>query len=202
MTLLGRIAMFFPAVHLALSAAALVAFLCAPGIGALALSVFTVYLLPPFAFRLYSLRFPPRDGTWLLNRPARSDWWVAHQLQLSYAALPSLEALLRVIPGAYSAWLRLWGSRVGKRVHWTPNIDIIDRHMTDVGDDVVFGHRMTCTSHIITKKKNGNIVLTVRRVSFGSGVVIGAGARIGPGVRVPDNAIVPYDAEYRWRHAA
>lgn len=200
MTLTGRIAMFFPALHLALSGAGVVWAIYNPVVAPLAL--FTVYLLPPLLFRFYSLKFPVRGGTWLLNRPARSDWWVAHQLQLSYAALPSLEAVLRVIPGAYSAWLRLWGSRIGRRVHWTPRIDIIDRHLIEVGDDVVFGHRMTCTSHIITKKKNGNVVLTVRPIAIGKGVVIGAGARIGPGVEIPDDAIVPYDAEYRWRYAA
>jgi acetyltransferase-like isoleucine patch superfamily enzyme len=61
---------------------------------------------------------------------------------------------------------------------------------------------MTCTSHIITKKKNGHIVLTVKPIVIGPCAVIGAGARIGPGVEIPANAMVPYNAEYRWRYAA
>lgn len=202
MTLLGRIAVFFPAAHLAASGACIVWFVHQLSAAAFALALFVLYLLPPLLFRLYSLKYPARAGTWVLDRPVRSDWWVAHQLQMPYATLPALEAVLRITPGAYSAWLRLWGCRVGRKVHWTPRIDIIDRHLLSIGDGAVFGHRMTCTSHIITKKKNGHFVLTVKPVVIGPGAVIGAGARIGLGVEIPANAMVPYNAEYRWRYAA
>lgn len=199
MTFLGRIAMFFPALHLVLSGAAII--WAIDELAVIPLALFIIYLLPPLLFRLYTMKYPLHSGIWFLNQPLRSDWWIAHQLQLLYAALPALEAVLRVIPGVYSAWLRLWGARIGKRVHWTPSVDIIDRHMIEVGDDVVFGHRVTCSSHIITKKKNGNIVLIVRGVKVGKGVMIGAGARIGPGVIIPDHTIVPYSAEYKLRYA-
>jgi acetyltransferase-like isoleucine patch superfamily enzyme len=150
---------------------------------------------------LYCLRYPSKSGRWLLNAPIRCDWWIAHQLQLVYAALPFLEALLRLVPGLYSVWLRLWGSSIGKRVYWTPLVEILDRHMLSVGDDVVFGHQVCCTSHIIRKKTNGDLVLMVRPTRIEAGVLIGARARIGPGVKIPAKSVVPYNAEYRFAYA-
>jgi acetyltransferase-like isoleucine patch superfamily enzyme len=157
--------------------------------------------LPPLAFRAYSLAYPARAGRWLLNSPARNDWWVAHQLQMLYAAIPVFESILRLVPGLYSAWLRLWGSKIGKRVYWTALVEIIDRHMLRVGDDVLFGHRVVCSSHVIIKKRNGDFMLILRPARIGSGTFVGAFARIGPGVKIPEATIIPYNAEHRFTYA-
>ena len=50
-----------------------------------------------------------------------APWWGMHQIQVLYIAIPQLEAVLRLVPGLYSQWLRLWGSKVGRRVYWTPD---------------------------------------------------------------------------------
>ncbi|MCA2928628.1 MAG: acyl transferase [Microcystis sp. M020S1] len=200
MTLFGRIVSLFPLTHSALIVLAAISFLHHPSIGTFVRLVFVLYLLPPLLLRLYFLKYPSKPGKWILNRPTRCDWWIAHQLQLLYGAIPSLEAFLRFIPSAYSAWLRLWGSKVGKDVYWTPRVEIIDRHMMRIGDNVVFGHRVICTSHIIAKKPNGDLVLILRPIRIGSGALIGAGVRIGVGVHIPEKSVIPYNAEYRFRY--
>jgi len=200
MTLLGWLAYCFPLAHLILIAYTSVQFVQLPGVGSFAEMMAAIYLLPPLLFRLYSLKYPVRSGRWNLKGTRRSDWWVGHQLQMLYAAVPTFEALLRLIPGAYSAWLRLWGSKVGKRVYWTPHVELVDRHMLRIGDDVVFGHRVICTCHAVTKRTNGDLILLARWISIGSGVFIGALARIGPGVKIPDSKVIPYDAEYRFNY--
>ena len=200
MTLSSRIISLFPLTHCALIALAAIGFLRHPNIATFVWLAFTIYLLPPLLLRLYFLKYPSKPGKWILNQPTHCDWWIAHQLQLVYGAVPTLEAFLRLIPCAYSAWLRLWGSKVGRHVYWTPRVEILDRHMMRIGDNVVFGHRVICTSHIIVKKPNGDLLMILRPIRIGSGTLIGAGARIGVGVRIPEQAVIPYNAEYRFRY--
>src|SRR3984957_14888072 len=200
MTLWGWLAYWFPILHLVLIAFTSIQFIQQPGFVALLELVAAIYLLPLILFRLYSLKYPVKPGRWNLKAAGRNDWWVGHQLQMIYAVMPTFEALLRLLPGAYSAWLRLWGSKVGKRVYWTPNVEIIDRQFLRIGDDVIFGHRVICTCHAVTKKPTGELILLVRWINIGSDVFIGALARIGPGVRIPASKVVPYDAEYRFTY--
>jgi len=79
-------------------------------------------------------------------------------------------------------------------------VEIIDRHLLRVGDDVVFGHGVTTVSHAIVKRENGDMVLITRHTRIGSRAFLGAHARIGPGVKIPEACIVPYDAEYRFSY--
>ena len=201
MTLLGRLAALFPLAHMLIIICASVRFIQHPDLFSLALLLGCIYLIPPLLFRLYILYRPIKAGRWVLNQPTRCDWWIAHQLQMVFAALPALEALLRLVPGSYSVWLRFWGSQVGKRVYWTVHVEILDRHMLRIGDDVVFGHRVYCTSHIIHRKPNGELVLILRPTRIGNGALIGAGARLGPGVKIPEQSVIPYNAEYRFSYA-
>lgn len=201
MTLTGRLASYFPAFHILIMLYTITQFIKEPGLFTLTLLAGVVYLVPPVLFRLYTLRYPVKTGRWILNHPIRSEWWVAHQLQAVYAAVPFLEALLRLLPGVYSFWLRLWGSKIGWHVHWTPCVELLDRHLLTVGDFVIFGHQVCCTAHIMTKKSNGNLVLMTRPVSIGEGTLIGAKVRIGPGVQIPDRSVIPYNAEYRFTYS-
>ena len=200
MTLLGWLATFFPITHLLLISACAIWFVHSPGVVP-ALTTFAItYLLPPCILQIYSLKYPTKSGRFVINQKGRCDWWIAHQLQMMYTILPFLEAFLRLMPGVYSAWLRLWGSTVGKRVYWTPLVTILDRPMLIIGDDVVFGHKVVCTSHAINKKENGDMVLILKHTQIGSKAFLGALARIGPGVKVPENEVVAYDSEYRFQH--
>ncbi len=202
MTLLGRTVRFFPLLHLLLLLYSVAALMLEPGLLTLVNLLFVAYLLPPLLFRLYSIRYPPEAGRWILNQPQRNDWWIAHQLQLPYAVLPVLESLLRLVPEAYSLWLRLWGSRVGRNIYWTPRVEILDRHMMVLGDNIVFGHRVVCCAHVIDLKENGDLVLIQKPVTIGSDCLIGAGAHLGPGVEIPEKTRVPYHAEYYFNKTA
>jgi hypothetical protein len=189
MTLRARVFALFPAAWMILAAAAALALAVWPGVVPALLLLAVLYLLPVGCFRLHEALWPVREGRSRLDAPGYSPWWGAHQLQLVYLAFPALEGALRLVPGAYSAWLRLWGSRVGRRVHWTPRVDIVDRNLLDIGDDVIFGDRVACYGHLVKRRGDG-LVLYVRRVRIGDGVLLGAACRLGPGVRVDDGAVI------------
>lgn len=151
------------------------------------LSVFVVlYAVPPLLHRALSLK----PGLFDLKQPKFNAWWASHQLQQLYIAVPALEALLRVVPGLYSAWLRLWGSRVGRRVYWTPRMEVLDRGLLEVGDGVVFGHKVELYGHTVMPKDE-RLLLYVDRVTVGAGAFVGAGSRLAPGVVVEEGALVP-----------
>src|SRR6516225_98860 len=152
MTLLGQLVVYFPIVHFLIIAWTFLLFVEHPSALTISWLMFCTYLVPPLLYRLYSFGRPVHAARLVLNRREHCHWWIAHQMQMLYAAVPAFEALLRLVPGLYSAWLRLWGSTVGKRVYWTPCVEIIDRHMLAIGDDVIFGHRVVCSSHAITKR--------------------------------------------------
>jgi len=154
------------------------------------LLAFAVYGFPLCAFRLLNLLFPVKEGFSQIDEKRFSPWWGGHQIQAVYIAIPQLESVLRLFPGVFSLWLRMWGSRVGASVYWTPRVDIVDRNLLDIGDRAVFGDKVECFGHVI-KPKHGRLLLYVKRVQIGRGVFIGAGSRLGPGVRIADGAYVP-----------
>lgn len=190
MTTMGRAISFYPTLILTLSAALVFWLAYRPSLIQPAALILIIYLLPPLTYRIHELFFPLRDGASKLSEPKYSPWWGAHQIQVIYIALPMLEAVLRLVPGLYSAWLRLWGSRVGRKVYWTPNIEITDRSRLDIGDRVVFGHKCKLLGHAI-KPKGDAVVLYLRAIKIGNDVFIGAGSRIGPGAVIADGVYLP-----------
>ena len=149
-----------------------------------------VYLLPVLLYRLFVVAYPLELGLSNLAEMKFSPWWASHQIQLLYTAVPVLEAVLRMIPGAYSAWLRLWGSKIGSAVYWTPRMEIHDRGLLDIGDKVIFGHKVELYGHTVTPKLK-RLLLYTGLVTVGSGAFVGAGSRLAPGVVVEPGAVVP-----------
>lgn len=190
MTAMGRAVSFYPTLILSLTGATIIWFAYRPSPVQPAALIFVVYLLPPMTLRIHELFFPLREGLSKLSDPKYSPWWGAHQIQVIYIALPQLEALLRLVPGLYSFWLRLWGSRVGRKVYWTPNIEITDRSRLEIGDRVVFGHKCKLLGHAI-KPKGDEVILYMRAIKIGNDVFIGAGSRIGTGAVISDGAYLP-----------
>lgn len=190
MSAMGRAISFYPTLILGLSAALVLWFGYEPSPVQPVVLILVVYLLPPITLRIHKMFFPLREGLSKLSEPKYSHWWGAHQIQLIYIALPQLEALLRLVPGLYSAWLRLWGSRVGSKVYWTPNVEITDRSMLEIGDRVVFGHKCKLLGHAI-KPKGAAVILYLRAIKIGSDTFIGAGSRIGPGAVISDGSYLP-----------
>lgn len=190
MSPLGRALTFFPPLVLACAFACMVMLVVTRNPLWIAALLFAIYGLPLATFRVVNAFAPLREGRSYLDGPRYSPWWGSHQVQRVFIAVPQLESLLQLIPGAFSLWLRLWGSRVGRRVHWTPRVEIADRSLMDVGDDVVFAHKVECYAHAI-KPRRGRLVLYVRRIRVGSRAFISAGARLGPGARVREDVFVP-----------
>ena len=190
MTLLGTLMLVYPALIVAAALGALGWLVTSPGwLPALVLPAI-VYLVPLLTFRLHELVYPVKPGARsIVGADRYESWYGAHQIQLLFIGIPQLEALLRLVPGLYSAWLRAWGSTIGKNVYWTPLVDIADRNLMEVGDQVIWGHRSGAFAHVITPRK-GTLVLYVKRVRIESGAFVGAGANFGPGATVEAGATV------------
>src|SRR5687768_13452276 len=187
MSVAGRLLTFFPTFILACAAGTVVAMIVTRSPLWLLAMLFCVYGVPLLTFRAIDVIRPLREGRSYLDGPRYSPWWGSHNIQRIYIAFPQLESLLQLIPGAFSLWLRLWGSRIGRRVHWTPRVEIADRSLLEVGDDVVFGHLTACYAHLI-KRRDSGLVLYVRRIRVGDRVLLGAGSRLGPGARIASGA--------------
>ena len=188
MSLRGILAALFPATLLLITLALTLWLVVAPSPLPLGLILATLYLLPLLCFRLVRLvsTIPERASR---LETGYSAWWTAHQFQLIYDTIPTLEALLRLFPGVYSMWLRLWGSKVGKSVYWTPRIEISDRSLMDIGDRVLFGHNTKCYAHLISRG-TGGLVLYAKRITIGNDVFLGGFVVIGPGVQIGDNVVL------------
>ena len=187
MTVRAQVFGLFPLLWMAAVGACIGLVILEPTATDVAALLAVLYLLPVACFRVHNTIWPLTEGFTHLDAPEYSPWWGGHQCQVMYSAFPALEAALRLIPGLYSAWLRLWGSRVGRRVYWTPRVDITDRSLLEIGDDVVFGHLVACYAHLVKRQPDG-LVLYVKRICIGSGVLLGAASRLGPGVRIDDGA--------------
>ena len=189
MTWKSRAIAFFPALLLGIIGCSAVLFMAHPS-AAVAAILFAVYLLPVLCSRALLFIYPLVTGLSNLSERRFSPWWASHQIQLFYGAIPVLEAILRLVPGLYSSWLRLWGSRIGTNVYWTPRMEVHDRTLLDIGDGVIFGHKVELYGHTIMPKRS-RLLLYTGPIRIGAGAFIGAGSRLAPGVVVAANAVVP-----------
>ena len=189
--------MLFPLVHLLLTALGPVFAIRTANPLWLLPGLAFLYLFPPICFRIHQLIWPISEGRSNLSAPGYSPWWISLQFQGVFNTIPWVEAILRAVPGAYSVWLRLWGSKIGRRVVWSPRMEIADRMLLEIGDDVVFGHRAALYPHVVDRRKNGAFLLYAKRVSIGARAFIGAGSRLGPGAVVPEDARLPVLTDVR-----
>ena len=150
---------------------------------------FVLYGLPPLLHRIHDRIAPLERGIFPVVGPHYLPWWGSHQLQRLYIAVPLLEDVLHLIPGAFSVWLRMWGAEVGAGVVWSPGVRIVDRSLLKVGDGAIFGYGVQATAHLIAPRR-GSLVLLLRPIRVGAGAVIGAEAKLGPGARVGEGALI------------
>ncbi|MEH2045179.1 acyl transferase [Nostoc sp.] len=190
MTVISKILLFFPTIVLMIAGAAIVYLAYSPNIFSILAVFLSIYGLPVLVYRLHEWVYPVREGISYLQGKEYSPWWGSHQIQVIFIAIPGLEAVLRLIPGVFSCWLRLWGAKVGRDVYWTPGLEIADRSLLEIGDRVVIGHRVGIYSHIIKPRKQ-NLMLYVKKVKIGSNVFVGAGTHFAPGVVIADNTFIP-----------
>lgn len=195
MTVLSAILLFFPAIVLLLTGASLVYFAHLPSILSVFAILFSLYGLPVLVYWLHQWIYPVPEGISYLRSKEYSPWWGSHQIQVIYIAIPALEAVLRLIPGAFSMWLRLWGARIGRNVYWTPGLEIADRGFLEIGDRVVIGHRVGIYPHVIKPRKQ-DLMLYIKKVKIGNDVFLGAGSRLAPGVVIQDGSYVPVETDF------
>jgi acetyltransferase-like isoleucine patch superfamily enzyme len=197
MTGWDRLFSYFPLLMTAAFITALGLFAAWPNAWTVILLLFVIYLLPPMVLRIMLRWAPLKPGIACIDGRKFCPWLAAHHIQAFYDALPFLESLLRVIPGFYSMWLRMWGSRVGYGVTWPVRIDVLDRNLMDIGNRVTFDREVELAAHVRQKLEGGGSRVLVRPVRIGGHAYVGAGARIGPGATVPHNSNVPAFAVVR-----
>ncbi len=148
-------------------------------------------LVPPIVVRTVLALAPLPSGDVAIGSPAFLRWWFTSQWQVIFNRLPWIEECVRLVPGLYSAWLRLWGARVGPFVYWTPGLRILDRPLVKVGGRVVFGADVRISPHIVMPNDTGQLVLRIGQVRIGNDALIGgysillAGCWVGNGEATP-----------------
>lgn len=190
--LLEKIFMFFPTLHLMLIGASGILFLQNISVHTALGFVFTIYLIPLVLWRVIKLKYPLKKGISAIGFKEEfgSPWIVAHRLQYNFITFAIFEKILILIPGLYSLWLRLWGSRIGKGVIWTPNLEVLDRTDLAVGDYCFIGDKSYFSSHFIVRKNN-KLILFYDSITVGSKSLIGAHCHLGPGAKVKDLEFLP-----------
>lgn len=189
-TRLGRAIVWFPASQVAFALALLGWFALRPSPRPLLALAAVVYVYPLLTFRLLNLFWPLREGRAIIPNGTFPPWWGSFHVQRLFLAAPSLEAVLRLVPGLFSWWLRLWGSRIGRGVYWPPQLEIADRSLLEIGDGAVLGHRSGYYCHVLNPTKDGRILLIVKKVRVGRFAFIGSGSSLGPGTVVVDQGKV------------
>ena len=126
-------------------------------------------------------------------RLADLDWplldWVRYMVAIHIVRLFA-GTLFRGTP-IWSAYLRLNGARVGRRVY-VNSLGVSDHNLLEFGDDVVIGGDVHLSGHTV----EGGFVKTARvrlrnHVTIGLGSVIGIGVTIGPDAQIGALSLVP-----------
>lgn len=149
--------------------------------------LFALYLAPPLAARLVRLVAPVREGRISMGTPAFFAWWALFNLQVIFCRFPAFEELLRMVPGLYSLWLRLWGARIGRFTYWAARTLILDRSFLRIGDDVLFGASVRLNPHVMTKNDKGELELILASIVIGDRVVVGGYSLLTAGTEIADD---------------
>lgn len=144
-----------------------------------------LYLMPPLLAHVVVRFFPFRATIIAPGSPDFFKWWALLNLQVLFCRLPALEEILRLVPSVYSAWLRLWGSRIGRLVYWAPGTRVLDRSFLDIGDDVVFGAAVRLNPHVMARNEQGELELLLATVKIGARTVVGGYTLLTAGTEIP-----------------
>ena len=177
-----------PTLHVMLSAIPLVYAWTASDSGTVWLAPVILYLLPVIV-RLFLVVRPLTLGQVSTNHVGFLAWWFTAQWQVLFVRLPFLEELLRLVPGLYSLWLRLWGARVGSLVYWAPGVVILDRPLVRIGNRVIFGIGVRLNPHVIAPMDDGRVGLHISHVTIGDDALVGGYSLLLPGSEIEAGAI-------------
>ncbi len=182
---------FFPAFHLLMMVLSAVSFIRNPSLVPFLIFLQVTYLMPIFIWRIVVYFYPIDEGFASIGKKAKGGnlWLISNQLQFFYNGFSLPEVVLKMIPGAYSAWLRMWGSKIGKKITWTPNSTIVDRPYLVIGDRCLIGGESYISAHAI-KKNEGAYTLYVKKVLIEDDCVISYHVTISPGVKMGKKSFV------------
>jgi len=146
-----------------------------------------LFVVPPLLARIIRALVPIREGRIAIGHRDFFVWWALLSLQVIFCRFPALEEALRLVPGLYGLWLRLWGARVGEFIYWGAGLKILDRSFVRIGNGVIFGAGVRLNPHVLARNKNGDLELILATVTIGNQALIGgyslltAGTEIGAG---------------------
>jgi len=150
----------------------------------LAAGLALLYLIPPLAARLVRRLAPLREGHLPIGQRDFFNWWALFNLQVIFCRLPALEELLRMVPGLYSLWLRLWGARIGRRVYWGAGLRILDRSFVAIGDGVMFGADVRLNPHVLARNHADEPELILATIRIGGHAMIGGYSLLTAGTEI------------------
>lgn len=150
-----------------------------------------LYLVLPLCCRIVLIASGRPTGTVDESSRVFAWWWFISQLQILYSRVPLLEEILRIVPGLYSLWLRLWGARVSLLVYWSPGVHVFDRYHLTIQQGVLIGGGCRIGAHTIKRKQDGRLELIVAPLLIERGCTIGMNAAVGPGAHIFANETVP-----------
>jgi hypothetical protein len=155
-----------------------------------------LFLLPPLVVRasIWWSPWPAEGGAGGRLEPGSRGflhWWFTAQWQVIFARLPVLEEMIRMVPGLYSLWLRIWGARVGSLVYWSPGVVILDRPLVRIGSRVIFGVGARLTPHALAPNGPRRMALYLSPITIGDGALIGGYSVLLPGCEVAEGEVTP-----------
>ena len=149
--------------------------------------VVVLYLAPALAARIVIAVSPVAEGRIRPGTGAFFTWWTLANLQMIFCRLPMLEEIIRLVPGLYSLWLRLWGARIGRLTYWGAGLRILDRSYLRIGDDVIFGAAVRINPHVLTRNEQGEMELILASIVVGDRTIVGGYSLLTAGTEiVPD----------------
>jgi len=188
----GRLLMlvlnFIPLVHAACTILALLV-LHAGGPVRFGVAIGILYILPALTTRMLLLSNAIPAGHIAIGSRGFFAWWLSFQLQVVFCRFPALEELLRLVPGLYSQWLRLWGAQIGRFTYWAAGTLITDRSFLCIGNDVVFGAGVRLNSHVLDKSDEGAVELLLATVKIGDGVMVGGYSLLTAGTEIVSHEV-------------
>jgi acetyltransferase-like isoleucine patch superfamily enzyme len=164
-----------------------------PGPGLARLVLVSAAVVPSYAIAAVALPFLSAAATRLLGwrTPAEADMRIADLdwPVLTWAQAMAATHVVRLFSGVllrgtpiWTAYLRLSGARVGRRVY-VASLGLSDYNLLELGDDVVIGGAAHLSGHTV---EHGFV--RTARVQLGAGVTVGAGAVVEIGVRAGPQA--------------
>lgn len=145
--------------------------------------IFVLYFQSPLIWRTLRAVYGQPVGKMQFGKMEKDGclWLVMLQLQHIYISLPFIERILMAVPGLFSAWLRMWGSKIGAKVMWAPEVTILDRTHLNIGDRVLFGTKVMLSCHVVNKRDRKYTVI-LAPIEIGTDAFLGYETSVGPGV--------------------